>query len=129
MSTQALTCNKNPIEFLPSKRFLSSRRLRDVFAIHLPKTSSRRVYKTSCNYVFKTSSRRLGRQKNVALKTPSRRLQDVFSTSSARRMFAGMKNAFYFMLKALFVLEVFRFLYRIFGFVEKRLDKKAMANF
>ena len=121
MPTQALTCNKNPIEFLPSKSFLfsktslrrledvfstlyvfqdilktSSRRLQDVFAIHLPKTSSRRVYKTSCNYVFKTSSRRLGRQNNV---TSSRRLQDDVSTSSPRRMFAGLKVS---IIKSLF---------------------------
>ena len=33
-----------------------------------------------------------------------------------------MKNAFYFMLKALLVLE-------IFGYVEKRLDKNIMSNF
>ena len=36
-----------------------------------------------------------------------------------------MKNAFYFMLKALFVLETFTFLSRFFGYAEKRLDKKA----
>ena len=36
-----------------------------------------------------------------------------------------MKNAFYFMLKALFVLEIFT----LFGYVEKRLDKKADFNF
>ena len=52
----------------------------DVFSVTLFvfqdvfKTSSRRVCKTSCNYVFKTSSRRLGRQKNVTLKTSSVRL-------------------------------------------------------
>ena len=53
------------------------RRLQDVF-----KTSSRRLprrlqdgFKTSCNYVFKTFSIRL---------------QDAFSTSSPRRMFAGI---------------------------------------
>ena len=40
-----------------------------------------------------------------------------------------MKNAFYFMLKALFVLEVFTFLSWLFGYVEKRLDEKAMINF
>ena len=40
-----------------------------------------------------------------------------------------MKNAFYFMLKALFVLEIFTSLSRHFGYVEKRLDKKAMVNF
>ena len=36
-----------------------------------------------------------------------------------------MKNAFYFMLKALFVLEIFT----LFGYVEKRLDKKVDVNF
>ena len=40
-----------------------------------------------------------------------------------------MKNAFYLMLKALFVLEIFIFLSRIFGCVEKRFDKKAKVNF
>ena len=36
---------------------------------------------------------------------------------------------FYFMLKALFVLEIFNFLSWVFGYVEKRLDKKSMVNF
>ena len=34
-----------------------------------------------------------------------------------------MKNDFYLMLKALFVLEIFTFLYRISGYVENWLDK------
>ena len=38
-----------------------------------------------------------------------------------------MKNAFYFMLKALFVLEIFKFLSWLFGYVEKQLDKKVKA--
>ena len=50
------------------------------------KTSSRRlprrVCKTLCNFVFKTSSRRLGRQKNVTLKTSSRRLEYVFTKTN-----------------------------------------------
>ena len=40
-----------------------------------------------------------------------------------------MKNAFYFMLKTLFVLEIFTFSSLRFGYVEKRLDKKVMSNF
>ena len=40
-----------------------------------------------------------------------------------------IKNAFYFMLKALFVFEIFTFLSWLFGYVEKRLDKKVMVNF
>ena len=40
-----------------------------------------------------------------------------------------MKNALYFMLKALFILEIFTFLSCVFGYVEKRLDNKAMVNF
>ena len=33
------------------------------------------------------------------------------------------------MLKALFVLEILTFLLELFGYVEKRLVKKAMSNF
>ena len=33
------------------------------------------------------------------------------------------------MLKALFLIEIFTFLYCIFGNLEKRLDKKTMVNF
>ena len=40
-----------------------------------------------------------------------------------------MKNPIHFLLKALFVLKTFTFLYRIFDYVEKQLDKKAMVNF
>ena len=36
-----------------------------------------------------------------------------------------MKNAFYFMLKALFVFETFKFFARLFSDVEKQLDQKA----
>ena len=90
----------------------SSRRLENVFAIRLPKTSSRRfqgvfkslprrlqdvfkmssrrVCKTSCNYVFKTSSRRVCKMScNYVFKTSSRRVckmscNYVFKTSSRR---------------------------------------------
>ena len=99
--------------WLPSKHFLLSktswrrlqrntfrlpRRLQDALAIRLPKTSSRRVCKASCNYVFKTSSRRVCKTPcNYVFKTSWktkkmlhwRRLEDVFSTSLPRRMFAG----------------------------------------
>ena len=34
-----------------------------------------------------------------------------------------MKNA-YFTLKSLFILEIFKFLSRLFGHVEKQLDEK-----
>ena len=69
---------------------MSSRRVCKTSCNYVFKTSSRRVCKMSCNYVFKTSSRRRGRQKNVTLKTSWRRLEDVFSMSSPRRMFAGI---------------------------------------
>ena len=38
------------------------------------------------------------------------------------------KNAFYFTLKALFDLDIFQFLLRIFGHVGKRLDRTAKEN-
>ena len=40
-----------------------------------------------------------------------------------------IKNAFYFMLKAIFVVEISKFLSWLLGYVEKRFDKKAKVNF
>ena len=39
------------------------------------------------------------------------------------------KNAFYFILKALFFLKIFDFCPDFFGRMGKRLDKKAKVNF
>ena len=39
------------------------------------------------------------------------------------------KNAFYFILKALFVFQIFKFLFCLFGHERKRFDKKAKVNF
>ena len=88
---------------------LSQKLDRYVIAIRLPKTSSRclcmdssisfqDVLRTCLEDVFKTFLRRclpimswrpLGRQKNVTLKMSSICLQELFSKSSPRRMFAG----------------------------------------
>ena len=43
--------------------------------------------------------------------------------------FKVMKNAFYFMVKAVLVLEILTFFPWLFGYVEKRLDKRAMIDF
>ena len=65
----------------------------DVFSLRLQKTSWRRLDQdeyvrlslTSSEDVFKTSSRRLGQDQYIRLGyTSSRRLQDVFKTSSRR---------------------------------------------
>ena len=40
-----------------------------------------------------------------------------------------MKNVFYFTLKALFALKIFKFLSCEFGHIAKRLDKKDKVNF
>ena len=40
-----------------------------------------------------------------------------------------VKNAFYFSLKALLVLKIFKCFYSLFGNVEKQLDKKDQVNF
>ena len=44
------------------------------------------------------------------------------------RLWKIMNNALYFILKALFVLEIFQYLFWLFGYVGKRLDKKAKVN-
>ena len=56
----------------------SSRRLQDVFK------------RTSCNYILKTFSRRLQNVLKDKKMLHWRRLQDVFSMPSSRRMFAGI---------------------------------------
>ena len=40
-----------------------------------------------------------------------------------------MESAFYFMLKTLFVIEIFTFLPLLFCYIEKWLDSKAKVNF
>ena len=64
-----------------------SRRLQDVFAIHVFLDVSRRlqqdVLQLSLEGVLKTS----WKTKNVTLRTSSRRLKDVFSRSSPRRSY------------------------------------------
>ena len=39
-----------------------------------------------------------------------------------------MKNAFCFTLKALFVLKIFTFLFRLFGHIGKQFDDKAKVR-
>ena len=40
-----------------------------------------------------------------------------------------MKNAFYFMTKALSILEILIFLSWLFGYEEKRFDEETKVNF
>ena len=54
----------------------------------------------------------------------------VFVFFNERSWWNMMKNAFYFILKALFFFEIFMlFLSWFYGFVEKRLGKKTKDNF
>ena len=74
---------------LQGNTFRLPRRHQDVFAIRLPKTSSRPLQDVFQD-VFKTCSRRVSKTScNYVIKTSSRRLQDVFSTSTLSQMFAG----------------------------------------
>ena len=59
-------------------------------------------------------------------KGPLSNLKQVLAIESNLKM---MKNTFYFMWKALLILEILTFLSRRFVYVEKRLDKKSMVNF
>ena len=89
---------------LQRNNFRLPRHLQDVFAIRLPKTSSRhlarrlqdvfktssrRVCKTSCNYVFKMSWKTKKSYTEDVFKTSSRRLQYVLT----KRMFAGVLSS------------------------------------
>ena len=56
-------------------------------------------------------------------------MRQFLAAGSPLKMIKMMKNAFYFMLKALPVLEIFTFLVGLFSYVEKQLDKKPKVNF
>ena len=60
------------------------------------------------------------------LKGPLLHLRQFPTTESSFKM---IKNAFYFILKALFVLKIFTFFSRLFGHVGKFLDKKTKVDF
>ena len=53
-------------------------------------------------------------------------LRQFLATESPLKM---MKNASYFTLKALFAPKIFKFLYYLFGHVDKWLDQKGKVNF
>ena len=56
-------------------------------------------------------------------------LRQLFGThSESEKPLKMKKNAFYFTLKALLVLMIFKFLSWIFGHVEKRFDLKDTVN-
>ena len=52
-------------------------------------------------------------------------LRQLVTTESSLKM---TKNAFNFMVNALFVLKTFIFLSLLFGYVDRRLDKKAKVT-
>ena len=58
--------------------------------------------------------------------SPSKKVVFICFNESPSKV---MENTFYFKLKAFLVLEVFRFLSQLFGYLEKRLGKKAKVNF
>ena len=55
----------------------------------------------------------------ISLKGGLSGLRPCLTTETPLKM---MKNVFYFTLKALFVLKIFKFLSWLFGHLEKRLD-------
>ena len=58
-------------------------------------------------------------------------LSDLRQFLTTKSPFKMIKNAFYFTEKALFVLEIFKFLSWLFGHVTERLDRKirVISNF
>ena len=79
--------------------------------------------KSACRYY---GARTSSIQTNVYIKGPLSGPTQFLKIENIIKM---MKNVFYFMLKPLFVLEIFTFLSWFFGYVEKWLDKKAIANY
>ena len=68
-------------------------------------------------------------RKPILLKLDSHLPKKIFIICLNDTHSKTIKNAFYFILKALFVLETFKFLSWTFVHLEKRLDKKDKVNF
>ena len=58
--------------------------------------------------------------------SPSKKIVFICFNESPLKL---MKNVFHLLLKALFVIEILKILSWLFGYVEKRRDNKAKANF
>ena len=63
---------------------------------------------------------------NTNFKGPLSGLGHFLTTASPLKM---TENAFSFILKVVFVLEIFTFLFWLFGYAEIRFDKKSKVNF
>ena len=87
LSSNAVGDSNNENKF-PHKLLLTSQQAFLVFQ-HVFQTSLKRLQDVLARRLAITSWRSLGRQKSVPLKTSWGCLQDVFSTSSPRRMFVG----------------------------------------
>ena len=79
--------------------------------------------------IYFRNSTRLGfrwlTKSKETIKGPLSGLRQFLTTESP---FKIMKNAFYFTLEALFVLEIFLFLSWLFGYEEKQRDSKTVRN-
>ena len=62
---------------------------------------------------------------NNLIKVPLSGLIQFLKTES---LLKTMKNTFYFMLKALFILKIFTILFWLFGHVGKRVDEKVKVD-
>ena len=65
-------------------------------------------------------------ENSFGLKVHCQVWDNILANESPLKM---MKNAFYFTLKAVVVLKIFKFLSWSFSLVEKRLDEKDKVNF
>ena len=62
----------------------------------------------------------------VSFKGPILGVRKILTTETTLKM---MKNVFYFMTKALSILEILIFLSWLFGYEEKRFDEETNVNF
>ena len=84
------------------------------------------LFKSSINIYFSFSKELVFLRINWSLPLKAHSLKQFLTIESPVEM---TKHAIYFISRALFVLEIFKFLSWLFGYLEKRLDKKAMVSF
>ena len=84
------------------------------------------LFKSFINIYFSFSKELVFLRINWSLLLKTHSLKQFLTIESPVEM---TEHAIYFISRALFVLEIFKFLSWLFGYLEKRLDKKAMVSF
>ena len=130
----------NKVASLQACNFIKKRLQHRCFLVNFAKILRAPILKNICERLHLSITKRWSicwsqsvyfwsEQTNVQIKWIKGPLSGLRQFPTIESPLKIMKNAFYFILKALFVLEIFTYFSWLFGYIEKRLNKKALVDF